>query len=77
MKVILTFGLSVVSILFSSLTFGQQPISNFTAVPVSVCQGQPVTFTNTSTTNGGTAITDYAWDFGDGFSDSIPNTTHI
>jgi PKD repeat protein len=77
MRLILTFGLSVVTILFSSLILGQQPVSNFTALPVSVCQGQPVTFTNTSTTNGGSAITDYAWDFGDGYNDSIPNTTHI
>ncbi|MBM3186892.1 MAG: PKD domain-containing protein, partial [Bacteroidetes bacterium] len=71
--------LFLVAVLFcsSTIVLGQLPIANFTATPVSVCQGQPVTFTNTSSQNGGSAITQYAWDFGDGFSDSIPNTTHI
>ncbi|MFM7668146.1 MAG: PKD domain-containing protein, partial [Bacteroidota bacterium] len=69
--------LSLILISHNNLIFSQLPISNFTATPVSVCQGQPVTFTNTSSQNGGSAITQYAWDFGDGFSDSIPNTTHI
>jgi PKD repeat protein len=61
----------------STFLFGQLPTANFSASPLSVCQGQPVTFTNTSSANGGSAITQYAWDFGDGFSDSIPTTTHI
>ncbi len=60
-----------------SLVFSQLPTANFTATPLSVCQGQVVTFTNTSTANGASVITDYSWDFGDGYSDSIPNTTHI
>ena len=61
----------------TSLVFSQLPTANFTATPLSVCQGQVVTFTNTSTANGASVITDYSWDFGDGYSDSIPNTTHI
>jgi PKD repeat protein len=60
----------------ATFLFGQAPIANFSAVPLSVCQGESVTFTNVSSQNGGPAITQYSWDFGDGFSDSIPNTTH-
>ena len=65
------------TVISTSFLFGQPPTANFTATPLSVCQGQPVTFTNSSLTNGGAAITNFAWDFGDGFSDSIPNTTHV
>ena len=61
----------------TSLVFSQLPTANFTATPLSVCEGQVVTFTNTSTANGASVITDYSWDFGDGYNDSIPNTTHI
>lgn len=60
----------------NNLTLSQLPVANFTATPLSVCQGQPVTFTNTSSNNGGPAITQYSWDFGDGFSDQIPNPVH-
>jgi PKD repeat protein len=72
-KLYIVFGI----LIFSTFVYGQLPIANFTATPVSVCQGQPVTFTNTSSQNGGPAITQYVWDFGDGLGDSIPNTTHI
>ena len=72
-KIFILFGLLV---LYTEL-FCQNPTANFSASPLIVCQGETVTFTNTSTTNGGTAITNFAWDFGDGFSDSIPNATHI
>jgi PKD repeat protein len=77
MKFLLIALFGTFLILTSNLAFSQLPIANFTASPVSVCQGLPVTFTNTSSNNGGAAITQYAWDFGDGFSDSIPNTTHV
>ena len=46
----------------------QSPTANFTALPLSVCAGVPVNFTSTSTTNGGPAITQYSWNFGDGSS---------
>jgi PKD repeat protein len=68
--------LGVLFLLIAGPVFCQLPIANFTATPLSVCQGQPVTFTNTSTNNGGSAITQYSWDFGDGFSDQIPNPVH-
>lgn len=55
----------------------QAPNANFTASSISVCEGTPVTFTNTSTTNGGSAIALYSWDFGDGFQVQTQNTTHI
>jgi len=66
-----------VFVLTNGLVISQLPTANFSGAPLSVCQGQPVTFTNSSTTNGGAAITQYSWDFGDGYSDSIPNATHI
>jgi PKD repeat protein len=70
-------SLFFVFLVINKIVFSQLPTANFTATPLSVCQGQPVTFTNSSSTNGGAAITQYSWDFGDGYSDSIPNTTHI
>lgn len=57
------------------LIFGQAPTANFTANPTSVCIGQAINFTNTSTANG-SPIVSYAWDFGDGNSATTANTTH-
>ncbi len=45
--------------------------AGFTAVP-SVCEGTPVSFTNTST-----GATNYYWDFGDNTSDTVLNPTHL
>ena len=57
--------------------FGQTPIANFTATPLSVCAGSPVTFTNTSVPNGTSPIVFNSWDFGDGDSFVGQNATHI
>jgi PKD repeat protein len=57
--------------------FGQTPIANFTATPLSVCAGSPVNFTNTSVPNGASPIVFNAWYFGDGDSLVGVNATHI
>ncbi len=57
--------------------FSQSPTANFTAAPLSVCVGVPVSFTSTSTANGGPAITQYSWNFGDGVTVTTLNPTHI
>lgn len=65
------------TILFTqNLLFSQNPIANFTASPTTVCAGDCVTFTSTSTTNGGPAIVQYNWSFGDGgVSGPVPGAT--
>ena len=55
------------------LTVHNQPTSSFTAT--SVCQGDSVHFTNTSTGNGD-PITGYTWNFGDGGSSTILSPAH-
>jgi PKD repeat protein len=47
------------------------PTANFTASPLSICAGQSVTFTNTSS-----GASSYIWDFGDGSSSTSTNATH-
>ena len=67
-------------LLFSLAYFtanAQSPTANFTALPLSVCAGVPVNFTSTSTTNGGPAITQYSWNFGDGVTVTTQNPNHI
>lgn len=46
--------------------------ANFTSDVTQVCQGEPVTFQNTST--GG--VTDFVWNFGDGDTSSLANPVH-
>ena len=70
------FLLVIISSLFLFQVFAQSPVANFTANPLSVCAGAPVTFTSTSTANGGAAIVSYAWNFGDGVSASTQNPVH-
>jgi len=41
-----------------------------------VCAGTPVNFTDQSTLNGGSAINQWAWDFGDGQTSALQNPTH-
>ena len=54
----------------------QSPTANFTANPLSACAGVPISFTNTSVTNGGSAIVNTSWDFGDGNAATTSNATH-
>ena len=70
------FLLASLSSLFFLQVFAQSPVANFTANPLSVCAGAPVSFTSTSSANGGTAIVSYAWNFGDGVSASTQNPVH-
>lgn len=41
-----------------------------------VCAGTPVNFTDQSTLNGGTPITQWLWDFGDSQTSTLQNPTH-
>lgn len=71
MKLILLLIVSLVSFAM----FSQGPTSQFSATPLVVCAGDPVTFTDASTA-GSTPITQWAWDFGDGNAASTQNTSH-
>lgn len=57
------------------LSFAQAPTAQFNATPVSICLGESVSFTNTSTI-GTTPIVSYNWNFGDGNSATTQNATH-
>jgi gliding motility-associated-like protein len=60
----------------ASYLYAQSPIANFTANPLTVCVGQNVNFTNTSSANGGLALSSYQWDFGDGNAATTTNAAH-
>jgi len=60
----------------TSFLYAQSPVANFTATPLVVCVGQNVNFTNTSSANGGPALSTYQWDFGDGNAATTTNATH-
>ncbi|MFM7723673.1 MAG: PKD domain-containing protein, partial [Bacteroidota bacterium] len=67
-------------LLFTSLissVVAQAPTANFTALPLSACVGTAINFTSTSVTNGGPAITQYSWNFGDGVTVTNQNPSHI
>ena len=52
-----------------------KPIADFTFV--SACEGDPIQFTSTATTNpSGQQITSYEWDFGDGATDRGQSVSH-
>lgn len=59
-----------ISILFLAFfSFSQAPTAIITANSTTVCLGQQICFSgSSSTTNGGSAITNYAWNFGNGVS---------
>ncbi|NDB34908.1 MAG: PKD domain-containing protein [Flavobacteriia bacterium] len=67
----LSFLVSVV------LAHAQAPTADFTAAPLSTCVGTAVSFNSTSTTNGGPAITQYSWNFGDGVTVTTNNPSHV
>jgi gliding motility-associated-like protein len=72
MRILLTF----LSVLFLSISYSQGPTADFSASPLSVCLGSPITFTDLSTP-GSATITSWAWDFGDGNSSTSQNPTHV
>ncbi len=49
------------------------PIANF--LPLNTCLGQTTNFSNLTNANGST-ITNYNWDFGDGYSDTVASPVH-
>jgi PKD repeat protein len=51
-----------------------QPVASFTVS--GNCEGNPVQFTNTSTTPPATTIVSYNWDFGDGGTSNVANPQH-
>jgi PKD repeat protein len=59
--------------LFSAREASSQLIANFSASPLALCVGAPVTFTDLSSS---TAIS-WAWNFGDGNTSNLENPTHI
>jgi PKD repeat protein len=71
----------LIAYIFLFLSFNQllsqTPTAQFTASPLTVCVGDTVTFTSTSTTNGSSPIASYLWDFGDGSIGSGQTTTHV
>ena len=56
--------------------YAQPPTAQFTGTPTSVCLGSSVQFVNQST-NGGSPITNWAWDFGDGNASTQTNPSHV
>lgn len=64
-----------VLLLTSFLVHAQAPTAQFTAPVLSACEGVPLNFTNQSTP-GGSPISGYAWDFGDGNSSTDMNPSH-
>ncbi len=61
--------------LSSFVTFSQAPTAQFTATNLTACAGFPINFVNQSTP-GGSPLTGYSWDFGDGNSASTENASH-
>lgn len=51
------------------------PVTNFTANILNICQGESVQFTDQSTP-GSNPITSWLWDFGDGFTSTQINPNH-
>lgn len=68
--------LIVFTCLSSLFSMAQPPNAQFTANPLSVCVGQPISFTNQSTA-GGSPITSYTWNFGNGETSTFQNTTYV
>ena len=69
--------ISIVFICSTIILWAQAPTANFTASPLSVCAGVHVSFTSTSTANGGPAINQYSWNFCDGVTVTTQNPTHV
>lgn len=60
-----------------SCLFGQTPTAQFSASPLTVCEGETVTFTSLSNPNGASQLVSYVWDFGDGSIGNGQTTTHV
>lgn len=69
------FATTLLVLLLALRGFSQAPTADFSASPLDVCIGDPINFTDLSTA-GAAAISGWVWDFGDGNSAGIPNTSH-
>jgi gliding motility-associated-like protein len=58
---------------FIKTTYSQTLKADFTATPTSVCEGDPITFKNTST---GSNISTYTWNFGNGETSTDQNPVY-
>ncbi len=58
------------------ITVNPPPNADFTQDKTSGCYPTYINFTNTSTPGTGGTITSYAWTFGDGTQDTVPNPSH-
>ncbi|RYE16577.1 MAG: PKD domain-containing protein, partial [Sphingobacteriales bacterium] len=56
------------------LPIGAPVTAGFTATPTTICPGQTVFFTNTTTFSAGNPL--YYWTFGDGSTSTLPNPSH-
>lgn len=67
--------LNLLTLLCTTVAFGQAPTANFTASPLEICVGNTINFTDASTP-GAVPITNRTWDFGDGASSNLLNPSH-
>ncbi len=65
-------GCTGVLVIPNFVTTGPNPIANFGPAPLSVCFGQPMTFTDLST-----SATGWLWNFGDGTTSTLQNPSHV
>jgi PKD repeat protein len=78
-----TTTLGVQSLPLLCIELIKKPIALFTIEPfrhegeIALCTKQDIYFTNTSSSNGGSEIVSYLWDFGDGNFSSEANPVHI
>lgn len=59
-----------------NIRIGEKPVPQFTWSPQIVCQGNQLTFTNSSTGTGADTISAYLWDFGDLNTSDLENPVH-
>ena len=60
----------------SQIVVNPPPNADFTQDKTTGCYPTYINFTNTSTPGAGATITSYAWTFGDGTQDTVPNPSH-
>ena len=54
----------------------QAPLADFSASPLVACVGESISFTNSSSANGGSPIQEFVWDFGDGNTSTEESVYH-
>lgn len=63
--------------LITNIRIANKPTPQFSWTPLIVCEGNQVTFNNTSTGNGGDTIATYLWNFGDLTSSTDTDPFHV